>query len=73
MHSQEMHRDGGTIDDGIHAISHGLDAITTISSIRVALLPFQSLYHSQEIHRITTHLQRQPTRYKLLLQSPLNL
>ena len=51
MHSQEMHRDGGTIDDGIHAISHGLDAITTISSIRVALLPFQ--YH----HSVSyTHL-----------------
>ena len=72
MHSHKLHRDRAPIDDGIHAIPHGLDAITTISSIRVALLPFQSLYHPQEIHRIATHLQRQPTRYKLPLQSPLN-
>ena len=42
MHSHKLHRDGGTIDDGIHAIPHGLDAITAISSIRVALLPFPS-------------------------------
>ena len=42
LHSHKLHRDGGSIDDGIHAIPHGLDAITAISSIRVALLPFPS-------------------------------
>ena len=51
MHSQEMHRDGAPIDDGIHAIPHGLDAITTISSIRAALLPFQSCHYVQPIEK----------------------
>ena len=72
MHSQEMYTDRVPMAYGIDASIHGFDAITTINSILVALLPFQSLYHTQEIHRIATHLQRQPTRYKLPLQSPLN-
>ena len=42
LHSHKLHRDGAPIDDGIHAIPHGLDAIIAISSIRVALLPFPS-------------------------------
>ena len=54
MHFQEMYRDGLPIADGVDAIPHGFDAITAISSIRVALLPFQSLYHPQEIQRIAT-------------------
>ena len=69
MHLQEMYRDGLPIADGVDAIPHGFDAITMISSIRVALLPFQSLYHPQEIHRIAT-----PTNaVHLQIQSPLNL
>ena len=55
LHSQEMHRDGPPIDDGIDVISHAFDAITTISSISVALLPFQSLYHPQEIEKNAMH------------------
>ena len=54
-HSHKLHRDGGSIDDGIDAIPHGLDAITAISSIRVALLPFQSPHYVQAIHRIAMH------------------
>ena len=54
MHSQEMHTDRTPMVYGIDASIHGFDAITMISSIRVALLPFQSLYHPQEIHRIAT-------------------
>ena len=42
LHSHKLHRDGASIDDGIHAIPHGLDAIIAISSINLALLPFQS-------------------------------
>ena len=72
LHSQEMYTDRPPMAYEIDASIHGLDTITTISSIRLALLPFQSLYHPQEIHRIATHLQRQPTRYRLPLQSPLN-
>ena len=54
MHSHKLHRDGGTIDDGIHAIPHGLDAITAISSIRAALLPFQSCHYVQPIEKNAT-------------------
>ena len=54
MHFQEMHTDRPPMAYGVHASIHGFDAITMISSIRVALLPFQSLYHPQEIHRIAT-------------------
>ena len=55
MHSHKLHRDGTPIDDGIHAIPHGFDAIIAISSIRVALLPFQSLYHTQPIDKSAMH------------------
>ena len=68
MHFQEMHTDRPPIADGVDASIHGFDAITTINSIRVALLPFQSLYHPQEIQRIAT-----PTNaVQLRLKSPLN-
>ena len=68
MHSHKLHRDGAPIDDGIHAIPHGLDAIIAISSIRLALLPFQSLF----THKRFTRVQRQHRPYNLQLQSPLN-
>ena len=68
MHSHKLHRDGAPIDDGIHAIPHGLDAIIAISSIRLALLPFQSLF----THKRFTRVQRQQRPYNLQLQSPLN-
>ena len=51
MHSHKLHRDRASIDDGIHAIPHGLDAIIAISSIRVALLPFQSCHYVQAIEK----------------------
>ena len=68
MHSHKLHRDGAPIDDGIHAIPHGLDAIIAISSIRVALLPFQSLF----THKRFTRVQRQQRLYNIQPQSPLN-
>ena len=55
LHSHKLHRDGAPIDDGIHAIPHGFDAIIAISSIRVALLPFQSLFHAQPIEKIVVY------------------
>ena len=69
LHSHKLHRDGASIDDGIDAIPHGFDAITAISSIRVALLPFPSLHYVQAMEKNAAltnavHLQ---------LQSPLNL
>ena len=68
LHSHKLHRDGAPIDDGIHAILHGLDAIIAISSIRVALLPFPSRHYVQAMEKNAAltnavHLQ---------LQSPLN-
>ena len=51
MHSHKLHRDGGSIGDGIHAIPHGFDAIIAISSIRVALLPFPSLHYVQPMEK----------------------
>ena len=68
LHSHKLHRDKGTIDDGIHAIPHGLELITAISSIRVALLPFQSLHYVQAIHRIAMDCKA----VQLQLQSLLN-
>ena len=68
LHSHKLHRDRAPIDDGIHAISHGLDAIIAISSIRLALLPFQSLF----THKRFTRVQRQQRPCNLQLQSPLN-
>ena len=68
LHSHKLHRDGGSIDDGIHAIPHGLDAITAISSIRVALLPFHSCQYVKAIHRIAMDCKA----VQLQLQSPLN-
>ena len=69
MHSHKLRTDRAPIDDGIHAIPHGLDAITAISSIRLALLPFPSLHYVQAMEKNAAltnavHLQ---------LQSPLNL
>ena len=51
LHSHKLHRDGASIDDGIHAIPHGLDAITAISSIRLALLPFPSRHYVQPMEK----------------------
>ena len=64
MHSHKLHRDRASIDDGIHAIPHGLDAIIAISSIRLALLPFPSLHYVQAMEKNATltnavHLQIQ--------------
>ena len=72
MHFQEMYRDGGTIADGVDASIHGFDAITTINSIRVALLPFQSLYHSQEIQRIATPTNALQTPAPIPIESTMN-
>ena len=51
LHSHKLHRDGASIDDGIDAISHGLDAIIAISSIRLALLPFPSRHYVQPMEK----------------------
>ena len=64
LHSHKLHRDGGSIDDGIHAIPHGLDAITAISSISALLLPLQSPHYAQPMEKNATltnavHLQLQ--------------
>ena len=64
LHSFKLHRDGAPIDDGIHAIPHGLDAITTISSISALLLPLQSRHYVQAMEKNATltnavHLQLQ--------------
>ena len=64
LHSHKLHRDKGTIDDGIHAIPHGLDAITAISSISALLLPLQSPHYAQPMEKNATltnavHLQLQ--------------
>ena len=72
MHFQEMYRDGLPIADGIDAIPHGFDAITMISSIRVALLPFQSLYHPQEIHSIATPTNALQTPAPIPIESAMN-
>ena len=55
LHSHKLRTDRAPIDDGIDAIPHGLDAITTISSINLALLPFQSLFHAQPIDKSAMH------------------
>ena len=68
MHFQEMHTDRPPIADGVDASIHGLDAIIAISSIRLALLPFQSLF----THKRFTRVQRQQRPCNLQLQSPLN-
>ena len=52
MHSHKLRTDRAPIDDGIHAIPHGLDAIIAISSIRLALLPFQSLFTHKRFTRV---------------------
>ena len=54
MYSHKLHRDGASIDDGIHAIPHGLDAIIAISSIRALLLPLQSCHYVQPIDKSAT-------------------
>ena len=54
MYSHKLHRDGASIDDGIHAIPHGLDAIIAISSIRALLLPLQSCHYVQPIEKNAT-------------------
>ena len=54
LHSHKLHRDGGSIGDGLHAIPHGLDAIIAISSISAALLPFQSLHYVQPMEKNAT-------------------
>ena len=54
MHSHKLHRDGAPIDDGIHAIPHGFDAIIAISSIRALLLPLQSCHYVQPIDKSAT-------------------
>ena len=72
MHFQEMHTDRPPIADGVDASIHGFDAITTISSIRVALLPFQSLYHPQEIHRIATPTNALQTPAPIPIESTMN-
>ena len=51
LHSHKLHRDGASIDDGIHAIPHGFDAIIAISSIRLALLPFPSRHYVQPMEK----------------------
>ena len=68
LHSHKLHRDKGTIDDGIHAIPHGLDAITAISSISALLLPLQSLHYVQPMEKNARHCKA----VQLQLQSPLN-
>ena len=68
LHSHKLHRDGGSIDDGIHAIPHGLDAITTISSISALLLPLQSLHYVQRMEKNARHCKA----VQLQLQSLLN-
>ena len=55
MHSHKLHRDGAPIDDGIHAIPHGFDAIIAISSIRALLLPLQSCHYVQPIDKSAMH------------------
>jgi len=72
MHFQEMYRDELPIADGVDASIHGFDAITMISSIRVALLPFQSLYHSQEIQRIATPTNALQTPTPIPIESTMN-
>ena len=72
MHFQEMHTDRPPIADGVDASIHGFDAITMISSIRVALLPFQSLYHPQEIQRIATPTNALQTPAPIPIESTMN-
>ena len=72
MHFQEMYTDRPPIADGVDASIHGFDAITTINSIRVALLPFQSLYHPQEIHRIATPTNALQTPAPIPIESTMN-
>ena len=72
MHFQEMHTDRPPMAYGVHASIHGFDAITMISSIRVALLPFQSLYHPQEIHRIATPTNALQTPAPIPIESTMN-
>ena len=72
MHFQEMHTDRPPMAYGGHASIHGFDAITMISSIRVALLPFQSLYHPQEIHRIATPTNALQTPAPIPIESTMN-
>ena len=55
LHSHKLRTDRAPIDDGIDASIHGFDAITTISSINLALLPFQSLFHAQPIDKSAMH------------------
>ena len=55
LHSHKLRTDRAPIDDGIDASMHGLDAITAISSINLALLPFQSLFHAQPIDKSAMH------------------
>ena len=68
MHSQEMHTDGASIDDGIDASIHGLDAIIAISSINLCLLPFQSLHYVQPIEKNVVYCNA----VQWQLHSPLN-
>ena len=72
MHFQEMHTDRPPMAYGVDASIHGFDAITTINSIRVALLPFQSLYHSQEIQRIATPTNALQTPTPISIESAMN-